>query len=660
MSDRIQFRRDTAERWSQFNPFLLEGEIGIITDDPNLYKIGDGVHYWNDLPLRGFNGNVVDDPGQSESAVMSQKAVTEFVNKNIVDFDDYIYKNTDLSELYLGTLYNNAQLIPTISSGYISSEINNPIADVNIDKIPQYKKTGGQYIYPVLMKSILLGKKTGVWVNSANYVSTFRIHCGAENAEHVQRDLTYVDIDLTTVQIGNIFGVSFNGITISAKCSAKSSGYVYFEIVVTSSNILDVYYNIIPYETGGARTGVDYQILLIKEGNDPYLKPYKIKVGDIMLGDNRYEKLCLPDKFIFEKGKSAMLFKRSMFKGINYRNYNIQIIVTDDTQTVAEEQKWCKDYDRYIQYTPTEVGEVNARIILYDNNRNILDYKDIILKTIERTTQPSSEKTVLFIGDSLTYYNRITDEFYRVLTSNDSATTAQDTISIYTLKKPAGRNWGNITLIGTQKNDYKGWIGQTYHEGMSGWQWLNFIQGGSPFVYNRVLDFDHYLTANSFNTPDVVYIGLGWNDQRSVSVTDNGKNIDVSPIMANVKTFLDAITTQWPTTKVRLWTENITGIHGGIGNHPYGANEWADEQRANLIQFAIMEGYKALIQQYENVDIVWSTAFIDTEYSLQEENADINTRIDNKEVRGVDYVHPADAGFFQIADAIIADFCSLL
>lgn len=82
MSDRIQFRRDTAERWSQFNPFLLEGEIGIITDDPNLYKIGDGVHYWNDLPLRGFNGNVVDEPGQSESAVMSQKAVTNFVTAN--------------------------------------------------------------------------------------------------------------------------------------------------------------------------------------------------------------------------------------------------------------------------------------------------------------------------------------------------------------------------------------------------------------------------------------------------------------------------------------------------------------------------------------------------------------------------------------------------
>jgi Tfp pilus assembly protein PilZ len=46
MADRIQFRRDTAARWSQYNPILLEGEIGVVTDNPNQYKIGDGVHAW--------------------------------------------------------------------------------------------------------------------------------------------------------------------------------------------------------------------------------------------------------------------------------------------------------------------------------------------------------------------------------------------------------------------------------------------------------------------------------------------------------------------------------------------------------------------------------------------------------------------------------------
>lgn len=81
MADRIQQRRDTAARWSQYNPILLEGEVGYVLDDPNLYKIGDGEHAWNDLPFRGFDGTVVQDIGNATNSVMSQKAVTDLVTE---------------------------------------------------------------------------------------------------------------------------------------------------------------------------------------------------------------------------------------------------------------------------------------------------------------------------------------------------------------------------------------------------------------------------------------------------------------------------------------------------------------------------------------------------------------------------------------------------
>lgn len=77
MADRIQHRRDTAERWATFNPILLEGEIGYVLENPNQHKIGDGVHTWNELPLRGFTGNISQETGNDENAVMSQKATTE-------------------------------------------------------------------------------------------------------------------------------------------------------------------------------------------------------------------------------------------------------------------------------------------------------------------------------------------------------------------------------------------------------------------------------------------------------------------------------------------------------------------------------------------------------------------------------------------------------
>lgn len=105
MADRIQFRRDTAARWSQYNPILLEGEIGVVTDNPNQYKIGDGINAWNSLPLRGFDGTVVQETGNAEDAVMSQKSVSN--NLNVIK-----------SEVIAATLNGN------ISTGNIWSNTN--------------------------------------------------------------------------------------------------------------------------------------------------------------------------------------------------------------------------------------------------------------------------------------------------------------------------------------------------------------------------------------------------------------------------------------------------------------------------------------------------------------------------------------------------------
>lgn len=73
-------RRDTRENWASINPVLLSGELGIVTDDPNLYKVGDGTSRWNDLPFRGFDGTLVHDLGESINAAMSQKGVTDIIN----------------------------------------------------------------------------------------------------------------------------------------------------------------------------------------------------------------------------------------------------------------------------------------------------------------------------------------------------------------------------------------------------------------------------------------------------------------------------------------------------------------------------------------------------------------------------------------------------
>ena len=76
MADRIQQRRDTAARWTQYNPILLEGEVGYELDTDQ-YKVGDGEHAWNNLPYRG--DPCVQQVGNSTTTPVSQDATTKLV-----------------------------------------------------------------------------------------------------------------------------------------------------------------------------------------------------------------------------------------------------------------------------------------------------------------------------------------------------------------------------------------------------------------------------------------------------------------------------------------------------------------------------------------------------------------------------------------------------
>lgn len=381
-----------------------------------------------------------------------------------------------------------------------------------------------------------------------------------------------------------------------------------------------------------------------------------IEEGIYKLSMTNDARLVLPDKIRWEVGKPLYIFKHAITTAFNYENYNIQVIASNNPDGTNNTSKLGKDTHRYFTYTAKSAETITLTFRLYDAAHNLLDTKAVTLEIVA-SKLPTSTTTVLFIGDSLTYYNRITDEFSRIMTSSDAESSdIQDTISIYKLYKPAGRGSDKVSLIGTQLQNFKGWTGKQKHEGWSGKDWSWFCGTSSPFYVNSTkLNFTGYLSKNGFTTPDVIYIGLGWNDTRQIAIREDGV-IDTTSIYNSAKTFLTALTTQLPNAKIRLWTQNVPGTRGGIGNHPYGATLWSDEHRLKLMQFAIAEMYKTLAAEFSNVELVWATAMIDSEYALQESDTAINYRIKETEVTGVDYVHPADAGFFQITDAIVSDF----
>ena len=86
MAINIQFRRGTAAEWASVNPILALAELGLEIDT-NLFKIGNGVDNWNDLPyggLRGFSGS------QGEKGEVGNIAVDNvlYVSKSGNDLND--------------------------------------------------------------------------------------------------------------------------------------------------------------------------------------------------------------------------------------------------------------------------------------------------------------------------------------------------------------------------------------------------------------------------------------------------------------------------------------------------------------------------------------------------------------------------------------------
>ena len=138
MAQRIQFRRDTKANWQSNNPILLEGEIGYVTDDKYLYKMGDGTHHWNDLAWQGFNGNVVQEGGTSEDAVMSQKAVSEYVSVSQNTLSVGGNYAGEMSTTYDVTLHN---------SGATFASLESLLSDANLNTlIPLAVRKGGMSI----------------------------------------------------------------------------------------------------------------------------------------------------------------------------------------------------------------------------------------------------------------------------------------------------------------------------------------------------------------------------------------------------------------------------------------------------------------------------------------------------------------------------------
>ena len=410
--------------------------------------------------------------------------------------------------------------------------------------------------------------------------------------------------------------------------------------------------------------------------------------------------LRVPDYYELVVGDTFQLFYRGIVLAARDTDYDIVVSCSKGSA-----------YSKFYQFTPTAAGDVTMTITLYDTSHKQVDTATVTLKVKAKASSPSSMKTVLYVGDSLTSGGYAPGEFKRRLVGTGGT--------------PDGDGLTNIQFIGTKTNNdcnYEGqggWTFKKYNEESSSndvmWitcadhgktdddqhsiykdsndkEWkletiesgrimiiresasgtlpstgtLTWVSGGvdhdsitytaseqapgNPFWDSTAskVDFGTYATARGVSSIDYVYVLLGW----------NGAGGSDSSIITNATTFIDNVLTSFPSCKIVLLGLEAPSRDGlGVS---YGASGLYSRYFDLLSYvFHLNDLYKEIAdsETYSGkVFFVNVSGQFDTEHNMMTGTRKVNVRSATTETYQTNGVHPAVSGYYQIADACYRDF----
>jgi hypothetical protein len=178
---------------------------------------------------------------------------------------------------------------------------------------------------------------------------------------------------------------------------------------------------------------------------------------------------------------------------------------------------------------------------------------------------------------------------------------------------------------------------------------------------NNKMSFIPYANAYSDGKIDVVYVPLGGNSVQAWQT-------NFTTMKTAVKKFVDTLHAEFPNAKCKIVGLEIPSVRGGAGWNVATGERLSD-------QYGMTNGVMNMNMFYQNfansteisgtsgdaydtfVEYVDIASQFDTEYNMQHEMADVNTRNStDKEWMDTNQLHPADCGYMQIADVIYRNF----
>lgn len=246
-----------------------------------------------------------------------------------------------------------------------------------------------------------------------------------------------------------------------------------------------------------------------------------------------------------------------------------------------------------------------------------------------------------------------------VITIGDSLTAAAEYQTQMNTREAADGTT-TITFCGTLGS------GATLNEGRSGWSVADYngetARGRDP-AQNAFWDtstssfnFGNYRTVHSIAAPDLVTILLGWNDLFGLPITDDDATVQAfaTAQCAKINGWITSILADTPTAQVAVLTLTPP-VYSQDGFGIVYANNTARlpkvRMRANW--------NNALIAYFggktgSNIWVIPTGTSLDQQYGFQRTATAVFQDTSETVLRAQNSVHPENAGYFQIGDAIWA------
>ena len=412
-------------------------------------------------------------------------------------------------------------------------------------------------------------------------------------------------------------------------------------------------------------------------------------------------RIVMPDVIYGVVGDELQVFTRGVIEAMNPYNLPYNFISSIGNS-----------YPRYFDVTPvvSNIGTTTLTVNVTDLSKNVLSTKTINIVVASSTGQPSTLKNILTVGDSLMTgpctwagevarrlqgiggtpagygYNNI--QFvgdWAMAASSTQACTGYGGWTWENYIGTSGATSGHI-LTGSFDKD-KTDVNAYYTDGTNLWNieyatgalkihgsgtlassgTLTYVSGGthtsnivytaktdepeSPFwsVASSSISFYNWANRNGISKIDGLYVLLGWNQTGESTTT----------MATAVRSFLDKFHTDYPNGVVRLVGVQIPSVTGGLGNNNGATattgNYYWTIKTANDINIT----YQSIANEatYSGwVRYIGTAAQFDSENNMPQSATAVNTRNATTESRGSNGVHPATAGYYQIADAVFREF----